>query len=250
METKIKHLGRALRLTEDEDSGVRLLEELWEESTEGTLLFVVGRLLVNKDVNFEGLVRSLKSMLNPVKGSTSKPCQRAAVFAADFVNPGEDTPYRPWLRAQPGGRAIRRLEQGSPGPARPRTEKIWGRTAMGLEGPAAQGRGVNNSLRLFLKLVGRSSSRAQWMKFGEAALTGDVQPSRLHKRAIGERMGVSYCACFTEAPGFKPFARTPCCSLPYSSSRPVKRGLLVVGEEGGLGAAGFRVQAETGGDAY
>ncbi|KAK4419995.1 hypothetical protein Salat_2412400 [Sesamum alatum] len=72
METEIKHLGRALQLIEDEDNGLRLSEELWEESSAGNHLFLVGRLLVNKDVNFGGLARSLKSMSNPVKGVNVK----------------------------------------------------------------------------------------------------------------------------------------------------------------------------------
>ncbi|KAK4424621.1 hypothetical protein Salat_1655700 [Sesamum alatum] len=72
MDMKIKHLGRALRLTEDEGSGLPLSDELWQESTDDGHLFLVGRLLVNRDVNFEGLVRSLKGMMNPVNGMDIK----------------------------------------------------------------------------------------------------------------------------------------------------------------------------------
>ncbi|KAK4414348.1 hypothetical protein Salat_2847800 [Sesamum alatum] len=81
METEIKHLGWALRLTEDEGNGLRNSDELWEESPDDGHLFLVRRLLVNRDVHFEG-----------------------------FVDPGENTPYGSWLRAPPGSRVVRRLE--------------------------------------------------------------------------------------------------------------------------------------------
>ncbi|KAK4426249.1 hypothetical protein Salat_1393400 [Sesamum alatum] len=42
METKIKHLGCALRLTEDEGSGLRLSEDLWDETTDDIHMFLWG----------------------------------------------------------------------------------------------------------------------------------------------------------------------------------------------------------------
>ncbi|KAK4413511.1 hypothetical protein Salat_2763700 [Sesamum alatum] len=60
MEIEIKQLGCALRLTEDEGSSLRLSEDLWDEATVDFHIFLVWCLLVNRDVNFEGLARSLK----------------------------------------------------------------------------------------------------------------------------------------------------------------------------------------------
>ncbi|KAK4433559.1 hypothetical protein Salat_1118200, partial [Sesamum alatum] len=72
MEAEVQRLGRVLRLTEDEGRGLRLSEDLWEGAEEGNILFLVGRVLASKDINFEGLARSLKDMLNPVKGMNIK----------------------------------------------------------------------------------------------------------------------------------------------------------------------------------
>ncbi|KAK4426793.1 hypothetical protein Salat_1448000 [Sesamum alatum] len=72
MEAEIQRLGWALQLTEDEGNGLRLSEDLCDEPTTGNDLFLVGRLLIPRDVNFKGLARSLKGMMNPVKGMDIK----------------------------------------------------------------------------------------------------------------------------------------------------------------------------------
>ncbi|KAL0413768.1 UNVERIFIED_CONTAM: hypothetical protein Sradi_1578500 [Sesamum radiatum] len=49
-----------------------LPDGLWNVESENYQLFLVGRLLANKTINFEGLSRSVKSMINPVKGMEIK----------------------------------------------------------------------------------------------------------------------------------------------------------------------------------
>ncbi|KAL0458596.1 UNVERIFIED_CONTAM: hypothetical protein Slati_0486800 [Sesamum latifolium] len=61
-------MGQSLRLTEREGGGEVIPDGLWSAASENHQLFLVGRLLSNKQPKFEALASSIKSMLNPVKG--------------------------------------------------------------------------------------------------------------------------------------------------------------------------------------
>ncbi|KAL0409375.1 UNVERIFIED_CONTAM: hypothetical protein Sradi_1871900 [Sesamum radiatum] len=60
-------LGKSLRLTEKEGAGVVIPEGVWSIDSDHHL-FLVGRLLSQKQPKFEALVSSINSMLNPVRG--------------------------------------------------------------------------------------------------------------------------------------------------------------------------------------
>ncbi|KAK4415093.1 hypothetical protein Salat_2616500 [Sesamum alatum] len=117
METEIKHLGRALRLTKDEVRSLRLSEELWDESTVGNHLFLVGRLLVNRDVNFEGLARSLKARATRGKnifGSFQQGIQRETGVGSESSAMGVEGQRVGGYEAIPLGAAIGELDGFQP----------------------------------------------------------------------------------------------------------------------------------------
>ncbi|KAL2249445.1 UNVERIFIED_CONTAM: hypothetical protein Sindi_2418200 [Sesamum indicum] len=68
MEAEIKRMGWTVRLTEEEGNGLLVPDELWNAKSDGHQLILVGRLLAYRMVTFKGFSRSVKSMINPVKG--------------------------------------------------------------------------------------------------------------------------------------------------------------------------------------
>ncbi|KAL0404428.1 UNVERIFIED_CONTAM: hypothetical protein Sradi_2083600 [Sesamum radiatum] len=65
-------MGWVLRLTKEEDNGSMVPDGLWNVESEGYQLCLVGRLLSNRNVNFEGFSRSVQSVINLVKGMEIK----------------------------------------------------------------------------------------------------------------------------------------------------------------------------------
>ncbi|KAK4391486.1 hypothetical protein Sango_1926400 [Sesamum angolense] len=68
MEMFCHKLGQTLRLMEEEGIGVVIPDALWSVDSEGHQLFLVSRLLTNKQPKFTALVSLIRSMLNPIKG--------------------------------------------------------------------------------------------------------------------------------------------------------------------------------------
>ncbi|KAL0403879.1 UNVERIFIED_CONTAM: hypothetical protein Sradi_2028700 [Sesamum radiatum] len=72
MDVFCNKLGKTLRLTEKEGAGSVITDGLWSSDSEFFHLFLVGRVLSNKQPRFEALASSVTSMLNPVKGLEMK----------------------------------------------------------------------------------------------------------------------------------------------------------------------------------
>ncbi|KAK4422991.1 hypothetical protein Salat_1881700 [Sesamum alatum] len=72
MDEAVDRLGKTLKFTEDEESGVVLPNTVWSGGQDDTSFYLVRRLLSNKLIRFELLQNMLMTIMNPVKGMAVK----------------------------------------------------------------------------------------------------------------------------------------------------------------------------------